>query len=736
MTSVDIQIKAVFPGLIGGAIFKGDIVGTSEILVCKAKYNVLDRTPDIGEIWSVTGTQTMHAKYGPQFIVSEALITSLSSSRYTTALLVRHPAFRGFHLGKAKVTRLLNHFGADRLFDLLNSSNAGELASVIDQSIAQRLVDSWAILSNEIETMRFLRAYRFDSRLIKAIIRLSRNNTVERLKKNPYALVCFNELSQKIWRNIEAAAKKLGISKTDNRRLIGAVEYVLYKRLSEGHTAIPITEFREILTELLQEKELAETAISESLRQRYICALTIDSETLLQLISVAYIEQSVEKQIVELLKAPPTNYSESLITRSVTSYSNAFYSAYGYKLSDEQQNATCSGLMKRLSLITGFGGTGKTTTLKAIGNVCSTIGRPVVFLALSGKAKERVSQATGRAASTIHSFITAVTNNTIDLPHDPLIVIDEASMVDISLFNRLLMLFKNKPYSLLLVGDTMQLSPVGFGLLWHRLVRCNAIHAAHLTEVHRQHEQSPIHNEAMRIRKGEYSTLSSPGEMTEGIFLEDADPELLTSKLIQLKLRHPEAQVLTPYVNRKMRDSAFLLNEVLQEKLNPQEDGSSNISINGYSLRESDPIIFTRNNYALGVFNGTTGKIDSIQVESGRRLATIKLEHSNETIDFTEDDLFETGVELAYAISVHKSQGSEYEKIIFCCISNSRFIERSLIYTGITRAKSLCIIVGSNKSYSGAVKAPPRADKLCVGISFDRISELGVLTNEADLGQG
>lgn len=715
-TSYDIQIKTVWPGLIGGAIFKGYIVGTSEILVCKANYNILDRAPDVGEIWSITGTQTMHAEYGPQFIVSKALITSLSSSRFITALLVRHPAFRGFHLGKSKVNKLLNQFGADRLFDLLNSSGTTELSSVIDQAIAQRLVKAWAILSNEIETMRFLRMYRFDGRLIRVIIRLSKTNTVERLKKNPYALVCFNDLSEKIWKNIEAASRDLGISKTDKRRLIGAVEYVLYKRLSDGHTAIPIAELRTLLADMLDDDELAETAISESLQHRHICALTVNSEVLLQLISAAYIEQSIETQVAELLKAPPIDFSEGLITRSVSAYSREFNRECGYELSVEQKSAACSGLLNRFSLITGFGGTGKTTTLKAIGGVCSMIGRPVVFLALSGKAKERVAQATGRSTSTIHSFIIAITNNANEIPHDPLIVIDEASMVDISLFNRLLMLLKGKPYALLLVGDAMQLSPVGFGLLWHRLVTSNSIPASHLTEVRRQHGQSPIHNEAMLIRKGEHSTLSKPEDMVEGIFLEDANSESIISKSVQLKLRHPEAQVLTPHVSKCMPDSAILLNEVLQEELNPLVDGRPSVSVDGYMLRENDPVIFTKNNYDLGVFNGTTGRVDAISLDSGKRIATIRLEYTNEIVNLTDDDLFEAGAQLAYAISVHKSQGSEYEKVIFCCATSSSFVERSLVYTGITRAKNLCILVGSQLSYSKAVKALPRADRICVGI--------------------
>lgn len=132
-------------------------------------------------------------------------------------------------------------------------------------------------------------------------------------------------------------------------------------------------------------------------------------------------------------------------------------------------------------------------------------------------------------------------------------------------------------------------------------------------------------------------------------------------------------------------------------------------------LRENDPVIFTKNNYDLGVFNGTTGRVDAISLDSGRRLATIRLEYTNVVVNLSDDDLFETGAQLAYAISVHKSQGSEYEKVIFCCATSGSLVERSLVCTGVTRAKNLCILVGSQLSYSTAVKALPRADKIFCG---------------------
>lgn len=719
MRAYSVQVKSVWPGKIGGAIFKANVLGESLCVTCKAKYKVMDRIPEVGEIWKVTGTVVNHHEHGPQLNIIEAFVISLPSPSYLEALLINHPAFRGFHFGKSKISSLIRRFGSDALSEILQNSDVVQLSTALDTAIANKLVAAWHSLSNEIETLNFLREHRFSMDLSKQILKISKYNTVARLKSNPYSLVCFHNMSEKNWRTIEATAKRLKIPSEDARRLAGAVEYVLYKRLADGHTATPVSVVMHALYQIPLKADLADQAIHQSLKQKIICAFSKNSETYLQLISVAYIEHSIEIKISALLTSPASQQTRDLVGRTIKSYARAFFTEYNYYLSSQQEIAIQTALTERCTVLSGFGGTGKTTTLKALGDICFSLGRPLLLVALSGKAKERMAQVTGRNAMTIHAFLIGLKNGSVRIDSDPLLVVDEASMVDPTLFNRLLCAFGDSPYSLLMVGDTTQLSPIGFGLVWHRMVKSNQIKAVHLTEVYRQVSGSPLHSEAMLVRKGDSSELQIYTNQDKGIFLEEANISTLLQKITKLKVIHSDAQILTPFVSGKTADSTRIINVTLQEHLNPFNSSQFNIPINDFLIRKHDPIIFTKNSYDLNVFNGTTGIVEDVFLERDqKRVAKIRFSDSEETQLFSESDLNEAGAELAYAISIHKSQGSEYSKVIVCCIRDTSFIERSLIYTAITRAKNLCIVVGSQSIYSKAVASPPRATTLCVGLSI------------------
>jgi exodeoxyribonuclease V alpha subunit len=506
----------VIPGYFGGAIFSGVVVGKRKKITCIASYKNLFRTPAIGEFWKVVGmpiTEGKYAKnpdkYGYQLSLSESTLLHLPTTDYISAFLVKHPAFRGFYFGKKKIKKLVDYIGSDALVELLNQGKTTDLSDILHSDIAKKLVHAWAGLKNETDTINFLREHHFDAALSRKVINLCKSNTVERLKNNPYALICFGGISKNIWRTVEIVARKLNIDKNDERRLIGAVEHVLYERLRDGHTAIekdnlPL-EVKKILMaryKLTDDQDLDNNpkhAIALALRKKAVCVLNSDSKTLIQLLGPAYIESSIERRLERLLtgeiQQSLLQANEATINYQVKQYSTEFYNEFGLNFSDEQLQAIKLGLNQRCALISGYGGTGKTTILRAITDISVLMNRKVYLMALAGKAKERMAQATDHDAMTIHSFIKAVKekNDRVDIDCDPLIIIDETSMVDIALFNKLLAIFDGLPFSLLTVGDTSQLSPVGFGIIWHKMALSEKIPLVHLTKVYRQTAQSPIH---------------------------------------------------------------------------------------------------------------------------------------------------------------------------------------------------------------------------------------------------
>jgi exodeoxyribonuclease V alpha subunit len=403
----------------------------------------------------------------------------------------------------------------------------------------------------------------------------------------------------------------------------------------------------------------------------------------------------------------------------IEKYAIEFERTYKFKLTDEQLMAIELALTNRCAVISGYGGTGKTTVQRAIADIAQSMNRTLYIMALSGKAKERAAQATGREAMTIHGFIKAVREGSekIDIYSDPLIIIDEASMVDIALLNKLLSLFDDLPFSLLTVGDTAQLSPVGFGLAWHKMAKSNNLPAVHLTKVHRQATHSPIHKAAMDIREGISHQLPEWKGEAEGIYLVNSEATDLLGNLYKLKKALPQAQILTPHMSHRMHDSGHKINKYLQRQLQLSDGGSRGVILGGTKIFIGDPVIVTENNYELNLFNGMTGQLKSVAMDAlGKQCGYFEFEGRDDQIELTVDQMFDVGLSLAYGITMHKAQGSEYEVAIVCCIVKSPLLERSLLYTSVTRAKKLMIIVGSKKLYDAALKSLPRAETLCTGI--------------------
>jgi exodeoxyribonuclease V alpha subunit len=720
-----IQVNSVTPGMIGGAVFSGRAIGERRIRVCKASYKVLTRTPNPGECWSVEGWETKADDYKTFVTAEKCHIVSLPAAAYVERLLIKHPAFRGMYFGKAKVQKLLTEFSAENLVQTLNAGRAAHIAEVVSPQIAESIVKAWLSLQNEIATAQFLMEHNFEPDLAKKIIKVCRTDTVERLKQNPFGLIAFRGLHKNLWSAIETTGRKLGIAEDDPRRLVGAVEKVLYDRLSDGHTACPLNECVNLVSRTLGNRSLAQPALQHALARKAICTIEIEGQTYVQPLGAAIIEGQLESRIKALLSGQLSIFAGTpdAVERSIRQYDEVANRTIGYSLTDQQKSAVSMALINRVSVITGFGGTGKTTVLRAISKIARSEHRPVWLLALSGKAKERAREATGLDAYTIHGFILGAQNESspISVSGDPLVIIDEASMVDISLMNKLLKLFDNESFSLLMVGDTGQISPVSFGLFWHKLAKEQMVPTTNLTKVHRTAEEGELHQVAMQVREGKLPDIPVWNGEAQGVFYVPCAPtgKALANALTEIKGTLPDAQIITPHMSARMPDSGHKINDRLQSSLGgdfKEAVQRQGIKMGPFWIKVGDPVIVTQNSYEHDLYNGNTGLMESLAEYEGQLIA--KFSFNERLYEFNRSDLWTLGIQLAYAITVHKSQGSEYGEIIICSIVQSKFIERSMIYTALTRSKKLCLIVGDQNITRAAVAKPNRSETLCVGFNL------------------
>jgi len=322
-----------------------------------------------------------------------------------------------------------------------------------------------------------------------------------------------------------------------------------------------------------------------------------------------------------------------------------------------------------------------------------------------------------RETFTIHRLIIELGNiasKVVNKHTDPLIIIDESSMVDASLMLELMRAMGGHSFSLLLIGDTAQLPPVGFGIFWHELVKSKKLPSVHLTQVHRQAAESPIHKAAMNVRNSAKHELQKWNKEVEGFFLLDTYKSSAQNELIDI-FSVLDAKILTPFALARFPLSTSNLNPMLQLAVNKS---AAEINLGGTTIKVGDPVLVTINNYELGLFNGMTGLVVEIGLsrESQEDICIVEFEGVRELKTLTKIKCYQVGLKLAYALTIHKSQGSEYDNCIV--IVDKVGIEKSMLYTAITRAKKLCLIVGTQRAYDKAVLSAPKIESLNYGFRW------------------
>jgi len=650
---------------------------------------------NIGETYKLEGEWVNNPKYGWQFSFKNyqlILPTSLLGlKRYLGSGLVKG-------VGPATADRIIKHFGSKTLEILENDlQRLTEVEGIAEKRI-KVISKSWEEQKEIKRVMIFLQSYKITTGYAVKIYKTYGNAAIEKLKENPYRLV--DDVFGIGFKIADRIAQNLGIEPTSPARIKAGIKYSLNELANQGHCYGVIKEIIENGSELLE--------VEESLVEKALDILKNNNEIIVQedrvwLPFYYFAELGVSKKLIELLKFP-----QQIINLDVRKKIRYLEKRYDFSFAEEQKEAIKKVLLNRVLVLTGGPGTGKTTTTLGLIELFKELELRIILAAPTGRAAKKISETTGREAKTIHRLLEYSPKNgtfTRDLENPinaDVIILDEVSMIDILLMNSLLKAVLPGTF-LILIGDVDQLPSVGPGNLLKDIIDSETIPVVRLTKIFRQDWRSLIIVNAHRVNEGKYPVIKGERER-DFYFIEEEDPQVAAQKIINLcTVRLPskykidpvdDIQVLSPMYKGEV--GADNLNYSLREALNSK---GKEIKYGNYSFRVNDKVMQIKNNYDKEVFNGDIGRIKNIDVEE--HILEVNFYGRKVSYDFSElNELV-----LAYAITVHKSQGSEYRIVIMPVMTQHYLLlQRNLLYTGITRAKDMVILIGTKKALWIAIK--------------------------------
>lgn len=645
-----------------------------------------------GSVLLCEGDWKVDKRYGSQF-VCQSWEEVMPATVYGIEKYLGSGLVKG--IGPKFAQLIVKQFGLDTIEVIETDIERLYEVSGIGKKRVEKIRESWEKQKDIKNVMLFLQGYGVSTAYAAKIYRQYGKESIDKVKENPY------RLADDIWgigfKTADGIAGKMGYEKNDQRRCKSGIIYTLNQLANEGHV---YAEEEQLVKAALELLEADEASIREALTNMAQTEdLKIENEAI-YLPPFYFAEVGTSNRLLALLRKS----EDELFTKQCDIVSLS--KETGIEYDEVQLQAIEEAVRSKVMVLTGGPGTGKTTTTQGIIAALKHMGLRILLAAPTGRAAKRMSEATGMEAKTIHRLLEFnpkdgyKRNDENPLESDVLIV-DECSMIDIILMNNLM---KAIPSSmrLILVGDIDQLPSVGAGNVLRDIIDSEKIPVIRLTRIFRQAQSSRIVMSAHAINQGRFPDTSN-GQTTDFFFIQQEDPEKVAEDIVNLvKTRLPKAynqkvsniQVLTPMQRGVV--GAANLNMALQNALNP-----SSLALNrgGYSFRQGDRVMQLRNNYDKDVFNGDLGYVEKVDLEEH----TLFVNFEDRLVEYEASELDE--LTLAYATTIHKSQGSEYPIVVMpVLMTHYVMLQRNLIYTGITRAKKICVLIGTKKALSFAIR--------------------------------
>ncbi|MDQ2694786.1 MAG: ATP-dependent RecD-like DNA helicase, partial [Pseudomonadota bacterium] len=606
-------------------------------------------------------------------------------------------------IGPHFARKLVQAFG-DKVFDVIEQEPE-RLTTLpgIGPKRKARVVDAWAEQKVVREIMVFLQSHGVGTARAVRIYKTYGDQAVERVRENPYRLAL--DIHGIGFKTADVLAQRLGIPRDSLIRAQAGVRHALQELADQGHCAAVREELAESAAALLEiPAAVIDRAIDLEVGEGNLVAETVDDRPWLFLAPLHRAETGVARHLLRLLAGRPP-WGEVDCARAIPWVEERT----GLTLSPSQRDGVVQAVGGKVTVITGGPGVGKTTVVNSILGIIRAKGVRALLCAPTGRAAKRLEESTGLTAKTLHRLLefdpkTMGFKRTADHPLDAdLVVMDEASMVDVTLMNQFLRAVPDRA-AVLIVGDVDQLPSVGPGAVLADIIASGRVPAVRLTEIFRQAAASRIVVNAHRINRGEMPERSGRDAPSDFYFIPAAGPEEIHAKLLEVVTRripgrfhlHPvqDVQVLTP-MNRGGL-GARALNAALQQRLNP--DAAPQVSRFGWTFAPGDKVVQTVNDYDKDVFNGDVGRVAAVNPEEG----LVTVDFDGRAVEYELGELDE--LSLAYAMTIHKSQGSEYPAVVIpLAFQHYTLLERNLLYTGVTRGKSLVVIIGQPGALGMAV---------------------------------
>lgn len=730
--TTDLRVTSVRSrGVIGGAIFAGKNEA-GETYVVKAHRDEMPDPSlvDIAQVWSVTGTTQIvwytHAgmKKSEVQILPTRLELQRPSGSNLVAWIAQSRECKG--IGAVKARKLYERFGLE-LVSIIEAGDVDQLTEIIDMESAEALVSAFE-LHDIAQTLVWLEQIGLPRAISASVSRYWGKDGRSKVEENPYVLLPFCAS----WKTVdELARSRFGVQLTDRRRLIGVAEEILHKGMNNGHTALSRAQLLNQLSDYVYDKHLAEAALRYAVTDGRI----IEDGDLVQATGLAYIEKYVADALVALLAGTTEDQNELFVAEIpgktvVQRKLEVYESTQQMDLTPEQRTAVITSAGNRFSLIMGGAGTGKTTVLKALCTVLKSIDpdADIHQIALAGRAAQRMTQSTGLPAATIAGFLIQP-----QVAPGSTILIDEMSMVDVILMYRVL---KHLPpgVRLVLIGDPAQIPPIGPGLVLHALDGLDFIPQTTLKTVRRHTSASGIPQVAAAVREHQtpiWANYAGRGSGVSVVACRDSEIDEQVAEIYQeLGGSAEDNSVQIVGITKLGYGGVKSLNAIIHSRFaakveaiqipHPEFEIVNWRTRDGLTLYVGDLVIFSDNDYVLGLRNGSIGKI--IHSIHGPDESNESNESSSACAADFEGTLYDLKVQHldhinhSYCITTHKSQGSQFDRVIIP-VRQNRLLDNAIIYTAITRGVEQVVLVGDINAAEQAIRANSKASKRVTRLS-------------------